>query len=247
MTLIEAKESLKLKGYCDFELKDFNEDYYNLFEKIKYKKEDTKYLDYFKMVRFDYHNESTETHVRHSNTFDSFEDANIFKKELLKTYDYENMSQLWISSLQFPRDFIDEKFETVFYDILEYFYNKTQQDVIMAPQWTCYSEGCFLKDHNDGKGVEYQNVCAILIYLNEEWDESWGGNLVLRNTSDKNNPNIKTIHKVIPEFGKVAIIDLEIFDTSHAVDDIIGDHNRCTLLSFATSKTPKIKLDKNEI
>jgi Rps23 Pro-64 3,4-dihydroxylase Tpa1-like proline 4-hydroxylase len=117
----------------------------------------------------------------------------------------------------------------------------------MAPHWTCYSEGCFLKNHNDGKCEDYQNVCAILIYLNEEWDESWGGNLVLRNTSDKNNQNIKTIHKVIPEFGRVAIIDLEIFDTSHAVDDIIGDHNRCTLLSFATSKTKRQKLDKTTI
>ena len=244
MTLIDAKESLKLKGYCDFELKDFNEEYYNLFEKIKYKKEDVEYLNYFKMVRFDYHNESTETHVRHSKQFDSFEDANIFKKELLKTYDYENMSQLWISSLQFPKDFIDKKFETVFYDILEYFYNKTQKDVTMAPQWTCYSEGCFLKDHNDGQGEEYQNTCAILIYLNEEWKEEWGGNLILRNTKISNDENIKTIHKVIPKFGKVVIIDLEIFDTSHAVDNIIGDHNRCTLLSFATSKTKRKKLDK---
>ena len=243
MTLIEAKESLKLKGYCDFELKDFNEEYYNLFEKIKYKKEDVEYLNYFKMVRFDYHNESTETHVRHSKQFDSFEDANIFKKELLKTYDYENMSQLWISSLQFPKDFIDKKFETVFYDILEYFYNKTQKDVTMAPQWTCYSEGCFLKDHNDGRGEEYQNTCAILIYLNEEWKEEWGGNLILRNTKYTNN-NGMVSYKVVPTFGKVAVIDLEIFDTSHAVEDIIGDHNRCTLLSFATSKTKRQKLDK---
>ena len=247
MTLIEAKESLKLNGYCDFELKDFNKDYYNLFEKIKYKKEDVKYLNNFKMIRFDYHNESTEVHVNSSKEFDSFEDANIFKKELFKKYDYENMAQFWIQSPNSPKDFIDAAFEEVYYDILEYFYNKTKLDVTMAPQWTCYSEGCFLKDHNDGRGDTYQNTCAILIYLNEEWDESWGGNLVLRNTSDKNDKNVKTTHKVIPEFGKVAIIDLEIFDTSHAVEDIIGDHNRCTLLAFATSKTPKIKLNKTSI
>ena len=72
MTLIEAKESLKLNGYCDFELKDFNKDYYNLFEKIKYKKEDVKYLNNFKMIRFYYHNESTEVHVNDSKEFDGF-------------------------------------------------------------------------------------------------------------------------------------------------------------------------------
>ena len=245
MTLIEAKESLKLKGYCDFELKDFNEEYYNLFEKIKYKKEDTEYLNYFKMVRFDYHNEPTDIHVNSSKQFDSFANANIEKNELFKKYDYENMAQLWIQSLNSPKDFIDEKFDEVYYNILEYFYNKTKLDVTMAPQWTCYSEGCFLKDHNDGQGEEYQNTCAILIYLNEEWDESWGGNLILRDS--KNTHDKTTAYKVIPKFGRVAIIDLEIFDTSHAVDDIIGDHNRCTLLSFATSKTPKIKLNKTSI
>jgi Rps23 Pro-64 3,4-dihydroxylase Tpa1-like proline 4-hydroxylase len=197
------------------------------------------------MIRFDYHNESTDVHVRHANTFDSFEDANIFKKELFKKYDYEHMSQLWNLSVRSPKDCIDRKFETVFYDILEYFYNKTQKDVTMAPQWTCYSEGCFLKDHNDGQGDVYQNTCAILIYLNEEWDESWGGNLILRNTKYTSDGGIA--YKVIPTFAKVAIIDLETFDTSHAVEDIIGDHNRCTLLSFATSKTPRVKLDKSLI
>ena len=245
MTLIEAKESLKLNGYCDFELKDFNKDYYNLFEKIKYKKEDVKYLNNFKMIRFDYHNESTDTHVNSSKQFDSFANANIEKNELFKKYDYENMAQLWIQSLNSPKDFIDEKFDEVYYNILEYFYNKTKLDVTMAPQWTCYSEGCFLKDHNDGQGEEYQNTCAILIYLNEEWDENWGGNLILRNNKTTNDGIVA--HKVMPTFGKVAIIDLEIFDTSHAVEDIIGDHNRCTLLSFATSKTPKIKLNKTSI
>ena len=69
MTLIEANESLKSKGYCDFELKDFSEDYYNLFEKIKYKKEDVKYLNNFKMVRFDYHNERADIHVNSSKQF----------------------------------------------------------------------------------------------------------------------------------------------------------------------------------
>ena len=36
MTIEESKKSLKLKGYCDFELKDFNEEFYNLFENAIY-------------------------------------------------------------------------------------------------------------------------------------------------------------------------------------------------------------------
>jgi Rps23 Pro-64 3,4-dihydroxylase Tpa1-like proline 4-hydroxylase len=75
-----------------------------------------------------------------------------------------------------------------------------------------------------------------LIYLNEEWEEEWGGNLILRNTKIAHSINKETKHAVTPKFGKVAIIDLEEFDTAHAVEKIIGDHNRCTLLAFATQR-----------
>lgn len=241
MTLIEAKEKLHNIGYCEFELKDFNEEYYKLFEKIKYKKEDLKYLENFKALRFDYHREDSETneHINFREHFSSFKDANLKKEEILKKYDYEGLAQCWLISETSPDNFLDKRFRYVYYDILEYFYNKNITHVNMGLQWTCYSENCFLKDHNDGQGDEYQNTCAILIYLNEEWNESWGGNLILRNTKYTKSNGIA--HKVIPTFGKVAIIDLETFDTSHAVEDIIGDHNRCTLLAFATSKTKREK------
>ena len=44
MTLEESKKSLKLKGYCDFELKDFNEEFYNLFESLNFISEPIKTL-----------------------------------------------------------------------------------------------------------------------------------------------------------------------------------------------------------
>jgi hypothetical protein len=65
--------------------------------------------------------------------------------------------------------------------------------------------------------------------------------LVLRNT--KNQKDDVVVYKVIPTFAKVAIIDLKTFDTSHEVERVNDNHNRCTLLAFATSTTPKIKLD----
>lgn len=37
------------------------------------------------------------------------------------------------------------------------------------------------------------------------------------------------------------------FDTSHAVECVNGNHNRCTLLAFATSTTRKTKLDSKLI
>jgi Rps23 Pro-64 3,4-dihydroxylase Tpa1-like proline 4-hydroxylase len=233
MTLLEAKKSLYSNGYCDFDLKDFNEDFYNLFLTIKYKESDTKYLDEFTVVRFDYHDDKTDNHIQGRYTFDNFKEADTKKLEILNSFDNEPTAQLWLQSQSTP--YTDGNgFSNVYYRILEYFYNKNEKDTNCGLQWTCYSEGCFLKDHNDGQGEVYQNTCAILIYLNEEWKEEWGGNLILRNNKNTNNKHIS--YKVVPKFGKVAVIDLAIFDTSHAVETVIGDHNRCTLLAFATDK-----------
>jgi len=252
MTIIEAKESLKLNGYCDFELKDFNKEFYNLFESLKYIDGDANYLNQFKMVRFDYRkDDESNKNVSAHYTFNSFIESNNKKSEIIKKYDEKYISQLWLNSESTPTDSdhfnpikkkTDRKeFHNVYYRILEHFYGENENDVNCGLQWTCYSEGCFLKDHNDGQGEEYQNTCAILIYLNEEWEEEWGGNLILRNTKSTNDVDRFTQYKVVPKFGKVAIIDLKIFDVSHAVEKIIGDHNRCTLLAFATSKTKREK------
>lgn len=242
MTLLEAKKSLHSIGYCDFDLKDFNEDFYNLFLSIKYKESDEKYLDNFTCVRFDYHDGKNDYHHQSRDVFENFKKADSRKTEILNSFEIEPIAQLWLQSESFPNG-SDGEFSNVYYRILEYFYNKNEKDTNCGLQWTCYSEGCFLKDHNDGQGEEYQNTCAILIYLNDEWDEDWGGNLILRNTKNANDKNKKTEHKVVPKFGKVAIIDLGTFDTAHAVETIIGNHNRCTLLAFATDKEkrkPKI-------
>jgi len=245
MTLEECKISLKTNGYCDFNLKDFSEDNYNLFEKIKYKKDNTEYLENFTVVRYDYHNDEIDKHINGRETLENFKNVNLKKEEVLKEFEYKYLAQCWLISNIDPTTLLDSKLTKTFYDILEYFYRENENHVNFGLQWTCYSENCFLKDHNDGQGDEYQNTCAILIYLNEEWEEEWGGNLILRKTKWSSDGGVA--YKVVPKFGKVAIIDLKTFDTSHAVEDIIGDHNRCALIGFATSKTKRKKIEKSFI
>ena len=233
MNLIEAKESLHTNGYCDFDLKDFSEESYNAFLELKYKVSDDNYLEKFTIVRFDAHDENHNSY-RVNEGFETFKNAIIEKNNLIKTYDENKIAQLWLQSNNVPQEHHSRIIPQTYYKILKHFYNQTKDYVRCGLQWTCYSEGCFLKDHNDGQGDEYQNTCAILIYLNDEWEEEWGGNLLLRNTKIANSLDIKTSHKVVPKFGRVAIIDLEVFDTAHAVEKIIGNHNRITLLAFAT-------------
>ena len=238
MNLIEANESLHTNGYCDFDLKDFSEESYNAFLELKYKASDTKYLEKFNRIRFDFYDEKNDIRIHSEDVLENFESANIQKNNLINEYNEEFAAQLWLQSEMIPcQD--NPLIGQTYYQIVKYFYNQTEDDVNCALQWTCYSEGCYLKDHNDGQGDVYQNTCAILIYLNEEWEDEWGGNLILRNTKVAHAANKETKYTVSPKFGKVAIIDLEKFDTAHAVEKIIGDHNRCTLLAFAIQRKPR--------
>jgi Rps23 Pro-64 3,4-dihydroxylase Tpa1-like proline 4-hydroxylase len=242
MILEQTKEKLKTIGYCDFELKDFDENFLEIFEKIKYKSGDEQYQNHFTMIKFDYTGAGeVDGNIQYFGELSTFDEANQKKYELLDKYDERGIAQVWLTA---PAFFIDsttptftKDLEKCFYKILKYFYNETEEDVILGVQWTLYNNDCFLKDHNDGRGDEYQNTCAILIYLNDEWKEEWGGNLVLRNT--KNTNEKKIAHKVVPNFGRVVIIDLKTFDTSHAVEKVIGDHNRFAIIAFATSRTKK--------
>ena len=246
MNLIEAKEKIKTDGYCDFNLKDFNEEYYNLFLNYKYSSNDSQYLEKFKNIRFDYQSNDTDK-VHLKELLGSYQEVNQLKTQLLQTYDYQYMSQLWFYA-DFDTNAIYNgiSLKEVYYSIVNYFYGLPSEDVDLGMQYTCYSEDCFLKDHIDScgrLGREFKTTiatCAILIYLNEEWDTSWGGNLVLRNDTLGFNTGVS--YSVVPEFGKVAIIDLETYDISHMVEDIKGDHNRCTMLSFCTHTNKQIKL-----
>jgi len=231
MTIIEAKESLKLNGYCDFELKDFSEELYNTILEKKYCINNEEYLKNFRLIRFDYHNGDSDVHIQSHDICESNLIAKEKIKEILNKYDKEYIAQIW---LECPNNLNYKTDVDIFYKILSCFYPGKEKDVNIGMQWTCYSEGCFLKNHNDGQGEEYQNMCAILIYLNEEWDESWGGNLILRTETSSSSTEIG--YKIVPKFGKVAIIDLETFDKAHAVEDVMGDHNRCAFIGFATSK-----------
>lgn len=236
MKLIEAKNKLHEIGYCDFDLSEYNNEYYLILEKIKYVTNNKEYLEGYTNLRFDYHSDNDDEHVQSSEHYETFDLCNEKKVEFLKKYSESGISQIWMSR------YIDPEINVrkIFYNILEYFYGKTEKDVNAGIQWTLYNEGCFLKDHNDGQGIEYQNTCAILIYLNEDWEQAWGGNLILRNTKNTNDKEVA--HRVIPKFGKVVIIDLQTFDTSHAVEKVIGEHNRFTVLAFITSKTKRENL-----
>lgn len=248
MTISEAKEKLKKDGYTSFELKDFDEEFYNFLLPLKCNEEKNlkdKYTHLRADGSFHLNNGASDTSkdkIRIQDDFETFEKASEKKDEIvdiLKNNSNCMMSQLWyycnMVSLIRPDRVNDDteyiitepysKFENYIYNITRDFFDfkDNQEFVLFASMSTYYNKECMLGNHGDGTGTG--RVCALLIYLNEEYNENDGGILILDNKE-----------KVIPTFGKVAIIDLQSFDIQHQVTKVTDGLGRFALLTFVKKK-----------
>ena len=103
--------------------------------------------------------------------------------------------------------------------------NITAKDFKMRAQLTWYTEGDFIKMHDDGPIND--RLCGVLIYLTPEefYKAGNGGELVLKN---KRN----TIDIAYPTLGTYAVLDFTKNTPVHAVHKVIGDFNRFAYLNF---------------
>jgi Rps23 Pro-64 3,4-dihydroxylase Tpa1-like proline 4-hydroxylase len=247
MNIQEAKEKLKKDGYTSFEIKDFDEEFYNFLLPLKCN-EEKNLKNYYTYLRANGSfnldggaDDKSKDKIRIQDDFELFEEASKKKNEIVdirKTNSNFMLSQLWyysnlISIIPPDEQDVDQyttkepvsKFEKYIYNITKHFFDfeDTQEYCLFAAMSTYYNEGCMLANHGDGTGTG--RICAMLIYLNEEYDENDGGILILDNKE-----------KVIPTFGKVAIIDLQSFDIQHQVTEVTGGLGRFALLTFVKKK-----------
>ena len=250
MNIQEAKEKLKKDGYTSFELKDFDEEFYNFLLPLKCN-EEKNLKNYYTNLKADgvvgkFPRDTSKDMIRLQGDFKSFDEASKKKDELIdiqKTDSTLILGQLWYfndlsriigedisrSSFKHPINQPFSIFEKYAFNITKHFFDfeDTQEYVLFAPMTTYYNDGCVLKNHSDGTGTG--RICALLIYLNEEYDENDGGILILNNKE-----------KVIPTFGKVAIIDLQTFDIPHMVTEVTGGLGRFALLTFVKKKEDEL-------
>ena len=94
-------------------------------------------------------------------------------------------------------------------------------------QLTWYTDGDFIKIHNDGPISD--RLCAVLIYLTPEkyYKVGNGGELVLQNRKN-------TLDIAYPILGNYAVIDFTKNTPMHGVHKVIGDFNRFAYLNFVT-------------
>jgi hypothetical protein len=239
MTIEESKNLLKTKGYTSFNLKDFNEDYYNKLLPFKCN-ESNNLKKYMKGLRADADGFATQ-----KDTYNSFEEAETAKNDAIETY-FKNNDKL---SEGFSQIYYQSNFNKIFenvtgenlHDSTKNYYKNIIDDVVKyyfdldksvrlgnLTNITYYDVDCLLANHSDGTGTG--RICALLTYLNEEYDANDGGLLILNQE-----------HTIVPLFGNIAIIDLQTFDIQHEVTKVVGGLGRFAILSFVKIHDDSVK------
>ena len=230
MTPLEAKEHLHKKGYCSFNIADLSSELFDIVNQYKCDSNDSQRENMI-FLRGDFSTTSGEASI--NTNFKSFENANEIKNEKLSLLKKEDIVQIWLYG--HPKNEM-APLRVLYTELTKYFYDiDNNVDLNLDISISLYNKGCFLNDHIDGKSP-VKNYASMLVYLNKDWKEEDGGNLILRG-----DDNID--YKVVPEFGTVAIIDLQNFDIYHQVEEIVNDVERYTIICFPFDKKNLAKND----
>lgn len=248
MNLNDAKQQLKEKGYCSFNLEELNKDTYNNIKKYYMCNSEKNLQEFFINLRADLIHQGEKAgkydNPKSKNDFNSYKEADSFKNELLTKCNDGSLlaSQIWYYNdlnsinLKLEKLYEDTNSEVLnnlikktYDEIVRYFFDfNVEQEFSHLIEFTYYNDGCVLGKHSDGTGTG--RICACLIYLNEEYNFNDGGYLIL---DDK--------EKILPKIGNVAIIDLQSFDILHEVTKVNGGIGRYACLSFVKRKEDEFK------
>jgi Rps23 Pro-64 3,4-dihydroxylase Tpa1-like proline 4-hydroxylase len=226
--LAEVKDKFIKNGYCYFSIDLIDLDFYNYLKSNLICNETKNLKDIFYQFRFD----SAELQTRFRSKTDSHLEAEIEKQRLYdeSTCGNERISQIWYLNQDFNNTNSNINKKTLntikngLNKVVNFFYDFTDDIEIIHPeiQFSYYNKNCRFTPHHDS--LETGNICAILIYLNENYDSNNGGLLILGD------------EKINPIFGRCAIMDLTKHDIRHGVTEVISGDGRYAILSF-----PKIK------
>ena len=232
MTIEQSKEKLKKEGYTWFELNEFDTEFYNWLLPLKCNEENNLKNKITELrVDMDKHPDIPNHQIKE--TFETHDLALERKNQIINDYkDITKFSQMWYyTDLNrfFNGNDLQNDYKKYIKNVVKHFFDfEEKQEYSDLSFSTYYDNGCYLENHSDGTGTG--RICALLIYLNETYDENDGGILVLNNTE-----------KVIPTFGKVALIDLQTFDIKHMVTEVTGGIGRYAILSFVTKINNEFK------
>ena len=137
----------------------------------------------------------------------------LFLEELKKEYAPLKRWQYWYleSNLlsYLTKDEVSFLKDNIFVEILNSAYNLDFKPNISI-DCTMYNKQCYIKPHRDG--TNEKRICNILLYLNEDYKDGFGGELVI---------NDDIIIK--PEFGTIVVLDFSNVNPMHSVNEVLDD------------------------
>lgn len=236
----DAKEHFINKGYCSFNIKEFDLDFYNFLNEFLVCDDEKNLKELFHKFRFD----TDFDGVRYYSPIQSFSDAKQKEIEFINNCeDISKITQLWyfendlesierfliknnhkkINDILTGKIELRKKIINTTNNILKYFYDDIDETKIKHDelQFSFYDVNHLFKPHTDGMTI---NLCSILIYLNKDYNKENGGLLLLNG------------EEVVPEIGMVALMDLSKNDINHGVTKVTSGPGRYAIFNF-----PKFK------
>ena len=189
--------------------------------------------DFYTRVTHSYLGNSTEK--IESTTTSTFEEAETVKTIWLDKKSKQNVWQIFYTfnnendkGSKILSELIPDIRE-LFLPIIEYCYGKEILDKIWEINRnlinvTNFTKDCYIEDHADGGNPNM--VCNILIYLNKDWQEGDGAELVIKNK-----------FKQQPKWGNFAVLDFVKHNPSHSVTPSLSiENNRFAVLTGVLMK-----------
>ncbi len=137
--------------------------------------------------------------------------------------------QVWYQDNNFRPKITEDEYgflREVFTSIIKDVYSADSYDTNFFINCTMYNKLCYINRHQDGNAGH--RLTNILIYLNEDYTEGMGGEIVIND------------EKVNPELGKVAIIDFSQNNPAHAVTEVLDENfRRITIIVELAQNTKK--------
>jgi len=171
------------------------------------------------------------TNLRHTNcgendkSNDSFENLEKLKEEYAPLKKW----QVWYQDTNLRTKISEDEYEFIrnlFTSIIEDVYPANSYDKNFFINCTMYNKLCYINRHQDGTAGH--RLTNILIYLNEDYVDGMGGEIIIND------------EKINPELGKVAIIDFSKNNPAHAVSEVLDTNfRRITIIVELARNTEK--------
>jgi Rps23 Pro-64 3,4-dihydroxylase Tpa1-like proline 4-hydroxylase len=142
-------------------------------------------------------------------TNDSFENLEKLKKEYAPLKKW----QVWYQEHNLRNHITADEYNflhEIFTNIIQDVYPIDSYSKQIFINCTMYNKLCYINNHQDGNNGN--RLGNILIYLNDDYVDGMGGEIIINN-------NIK----VNPDLGKVAILDFSNANPQHAVTEVLDE------------------------